>query len=137
MLATANAPLGSFACKENHRVATNGRINSGDGDRGPGWVDTYDALRRLRAQFGRDVTLCVDTSASVNNKWGLRAVVYLSGREAPIGVCGYGWAYPNGAKTFAAACYVALARAEGYASSVGRSIDTAEPDKVPVEERGA
>lgn len=115
------------------RVATNVPRNSGDGDRGPGWVDVYDGLRRLRAQFGRDVTLCIDTSASVNNRWGLRALVYLSGREAPIGICGYGWAYPNGAKTFASACFLAVVRAEGFASSVGSSIGVPSQDQISLE----
>lgn len=86
--------------------------NSGDGERGPGWFDVYDGLKRLRADSGCHVRLGIEPSGSVNGLWGLRAVVYLPNELTEVGACGYGRAYPNGAKTLAAACFQAVYRAE-------------------------
>lgn len=89
-------------------------FNSGDGERGPGWYDVFAALQRLRTAHGSDVQLRITTSSSVRNQWGLYAVVRRDGCPTIFGCCGYGNAYPNGARTLSAACYVALAKAESH-----------------------
>lgn len=94
-------------------------FNSGDGERGPGWYDVFAALKRIRETFGGDVQLRIVTSSSVRNQWGLYAVVRRDSHPTIFGACGYGNAYPNGARTLSAACYVALAKAENHLNEHG------------------
>lgn len=96
-----------------------GNFNSGDGERGPGWYDVYDGLRRLRARYGADVELRLQPRHSVNGRWGIAAMVYGNVAGSVLGSAGYGPAFNDGCKTLSAACWRAVFEAECEAESVG------------------
>lgn len=93
-------------------VPNAGNFNGGDGDRGPGWFDVYDGLRRLEKRLGVDVRLQLGAVRSVNGKWGIRAVVYVAGLPRESWAGGYGAAFPGGCRTLASACWRAVFNAE-------------------------
>jgi len=85
--------------------------NSGDGERGPGWYDVHSELRRIRDRYGSIVRLDIGVSNSFDHRWGLYACVRVCASGQILGASGYGSSYPNGARTLASACYVALVKA--------------------------
>lgn len=87
-------------------------FNSGDGERGPGWYDVAEGLRRLRRHHGSDLALRIEPSFGVNGRFGLRAVVYCEAYPHGFAYAGYGPAYPYGCKTFSATCWRAVFHAE-------------------------
>lgn len=110
-------------------MATNGsttRVNSGDGERGPGWYDVYSRLAELQIKCGGRVRPYIEPIKAAYPKWGLRVVIRVVGVREPIAFYGYGTAYPGGAKTLAAAYFLALVRAEEWMDATGIDYSNAE-----------
>lgn len=100
--------------------------NSGDGERGPGWYDVYCRLAELQVRCAGRLRPYISPTKAAYPKWGLRVVIRLVGVREPIAYYGYGNAYISGAKTLAAAYFLALVRAEEWLDAAGIDYRDAE-----------
>jgi hypothetical protein len=118
--APPSSRIGRSACVGRGReVPSRGNYNTIEGDGGPGWYDVYDGIRSLRALVDDHMQLFILPVKAGNDRWGLRAVVRSEFAAHDLGAGGFGRAYPDGAKTMAAACWRATFAARIEAERLG------------------
>lgn len=81
---------------------------------GPDWFDLNVQLRDLGRKLGGTVELCISSSASRGELWGVRVEVRLAGNETVLGFGYYGPLHPTGSKTMEGACYSAIWQCERF-----------------------
>ncbi len=94
-------------------------LNSGDGERGPGWYDVSILLREIALKSGGRARLVYDAVTPSGYKWGIRVFVRMVGMHNPIGAASYGPVFTQGSKTMASAIYLALFRAHEWLDAAG------------------
>lgn len=79
---------------------------------GPSWYDAAFAIHDLRKKSNVPIETVLTTSFAVDGTWGMYFAIREAGSDRIYGACGFGRAYPNGAKTMPAAVVHACIKAE-------------------------
>ena len=97
-------------------------------DFGPAWFDVFSALRRMRSEGDDKLELCIETGSNIRGDWGLYITVRRRGTRTILGACGYGRAYPAGAKNVPTACFRALLQAEDTLNTYRDYVSNVDPE---------
>lgn len=87
-------------------------VASDKSEYGPSWRDVYETWDRVEKELGLALELHARRTTSLAGVSGMRCLLAAAGEDVLLSSFGYGPAYPNSAKTFPAALYLALLGAE-------------------------
>jgi hypothetical protein len=100
-----------ITCEGSNQNVSRHYDRAGSTNGGPDWYDAHVLLSGLERKFGYRLRFEVQPITAVNGRWGFCVYVRVATGTTSFGSSGFGPAYPNGARTMAAAFYNAIYKA--------------------------